>query len=70
MTLTIDEGSQIDPVDIIKVEEQLERFKGAHFINIQVRINGEDRSYEGDWLLKDALPALVEFARREGVWLS
>jgi len=29
---------------------KLPNLNGAHYVDIIVRINGEDRRYEGDWL--------------------
>jgi hypothetical protein len=40
----------INNLQVADVDEIIKRAKQAHFVNIQVRINGTWEQYEGDWI--------------------
>lgn len=42
--------ANVNEIVLTSMLECLKASKGAHFTNIEMRINGEDRRYEADWL--------------------
>lgn len=41
---------KINELQVASIDRLIERCKRAHFVNVQVRINGQFETFEADWL--------------------